>query len=176
MKITALLTSIAILSPSAASAADVSELLNLNSKVEVAEELNLDRCWGSDLAGQLQCFEVEIESCEGKVDHLSTAGGRYACFYEALDQTDQHLNDVYTWVIEQARQSDSSDGDWVFREEMVRKAQREWLEYRDAQSEIGSRWARINSGYHARIALDAARLTLVQAYHLSESVPDDWVR
>ncbi|MCK0166821.1 DUF1311 domain-containing protein [Jannaschia sp. S6380] len=155
MKITLLLSSLLLLLSNPAVAQDPSRLLNL------------EKCWEGGLPEQLLCFDREFHACDIQLEHLGTGEGRYMCYAETLVQADLHLNRVYARVIEKARQDDVEDG-MYFREDILRDAQRKWVSYRDAQSQIGPSWARIMGGFESAIAFEAARITIVQAHTLSE--------
>lgn len=126
--------------------------------------LYLQQCWDIALSSQLDCLDSQLASCDMAADAsgVPTSNGRYACGHEIFEQVDARLNMFYPVFIANAKFADVESGYAPFREEMVRSAQRKWIDYRDEMCNVRTSWARTGSGADSVIAFCSARLTLIQ--------------
>ncbi|NOE25357.1 lysozyme inhibitor LprI family protein [Ruegeria sp. HKCCD6157] len=124
--------------------------------------LNLAECFNWEYSDQLTCFEHALSRCNRFTQNLSTAGGAYYCSYAAFEEIDAKLNEIYPIYLAAARNNAYGSDRTAESEEMLRAAQRAWIEYRDAMCEIEATWNAINSGYGAVVDDCKSRLSLMQ--------------
>lgn len=160
---TLLNTTFAFLMPVCLFAQQIKDLDEFDSEVH----LDIRKCLVGDIGFKLECLALSLERCDGFVDELSTAGGRYVCSYTAFNEIDAELNAVYPTYLAAAVENVWGAEREAQAREQLRDAQRAWIAYRDAICEVNAGWRAIHSGHDAVVSDCMSRLTLMQLEVLS---------
>lgn len=86
------------------------------------------------LAGLLSAAKAQDEDC----GNAQSQAAMNECFYRSYEAADAELNDVWARLIPLAKESDNlgTDDGRPGHEETLRKAQRAWISFRDANCEF----------------------------------------